>query len=308
MRLLLGVDGGGTKTRATLAQFSGNEFEVISQGRSGPANVVTDGIATATENIRDSIRMAFSLIGTEPMIVESACFAIAGSERESVRQPLSDWIENANFAARYTLVNDAEPILFGASRFGHGIAVISGTGSLAYGRDPTGKTARAGGWGPLTSDEGSGYWIAIEGLKEVMRAFDGRAPTTELTELIQRTLDVRTVAEIPRAVSQLDRSQISQLAKCVSVAADHSDGAARNVLQAAGRELAELAQCVIEQLATPVEWHIATSGSVLLNSPIVYHSFESQLRNRSNVPPPKISRIADCTTGLLTIAHRELTM
>lgn len=305
MHLLLGVDGGGTKTRATLAHVSGEPGEVIACGVSGPSNVVTDGFATATENIHAAIRAAFEQIDIAPATVASACFAIAGCNRESVRDCLRTWIEDTKIAARYALVNDAEPLLFAVSPSGQGVAIVSGTGSLAYGRNSAGVTARAGGWGPLISDEGSGYSIAMEGLKAVMRTFDGRSPSTKLTELVRCELSLNSIAELPRAFNQLNRSDVARLASCVSVAADNDDGVASQILESAGFELASLANCVIQKLAFD-ECNVAVHGSVLLNSRRVYRSLESNLESTGEIPI-RLTRIVDSRDGLLTIAKQALT-
>ena len=118
----------------------------------------------ARQNLTGAVAAAFATAGIPRHAVASAVLAAAGSDGEEIRRAFSDWAEEVSLAVRFQVVLDAWPVLAAGTPDGWGIALISGTGSLAFGRAANGRTARAGGWGFLFGDEGSGYAIAVAGL------------------------------------------------------------------------------------------------------------------------------------------------
>ena len=176
------------------------------------------------------------------------------------------------------IVGDME-IAFEAA-FGNapGVIVISGTGSMAYGKNVRGETARAGGWGHAVSDEGSGHWIGVAAIRAAMRARD-RGESPGLLKDLMDALGVKPVEELVVVVNEKPELDFAALFPRVLSAADAGDPVAKAVLNRAGSELAELAETVIRRLFTsPKEVCVATHGGVLASSARVKDSFVEHLR------------------------------
>jgi len=163
---------------------------------------------------------------------------------------------------------------------GPGVIVIAGTGSIAYGRNATGETARAGGWGPAVSDEGSGHWIGRAAVSAALRAHD-QSKTTGLLEGFMRAWSISSHEQLVLTANATPAPDFSTLFPIVCSSADVGDALARDILHRAGAELAVLAGIVIERLfpgtdAVPV----AMSGGVFQNSPTVREVFYNSLRSK----------------------------
>ncbi|HET9221200.1 MAG TPA: BadF/BadG/BcrA/BcrD ATPase family protein, partial [Roseiflexaceae bacterium] len=153
--LLLGVDGGGSGTRALLADRSG---AILGAGAAGPSNHQAIGLEAAAQAIQSAIDMAFRDARVErSRPVAAICLGLAGAGRPEDRLRFEAWATRQNIARRCAVASDAELVLTAGTPDGWGVALICGTGSIAWGRAPDGRSARAGGWGYLLGDEGSGY-------------------------------------------------------------------------------------------------------------------------------------------------------
>ena len=150
---------------------------------------------------------------------------------------------------------------------GWGVALVAGTGSIAFGRDSTGKIARAGGWGYLLGDEGSGYGLTLAGLRAVARAADGRGPETLLTTAFLEKLALKQPSELIQLIYQgnRDRASLAALAPVVLVAAEADDSVARELVDSAAAQLSRMVEAVVSALELkrrPVA--LALAGGVLL--------------------------------------------
>jgi N-acetylglucosamine kinase-like BadF-type ATPase len=163
------------------------------------------------------------------------------------------------------VVTDARIALTGALDGHPGLIVIAGTGSIAFGINEAGEEARAGGWGPTFSDEGSGYVIARQALKAIAASSDGRSQETLLTELIYRELGIKQIGDLPSVIYTDDAKppRIAELAEVVAAAANQGDGVAQEILESAGIELGRMAIAVIERLGIERQaFRVACVGSV----------------------------------------------
>jgi N-acetylglucosamine kinase-like BadF-type ATPase len=138
------------------------------------------------------------------------------------------------------------PVLAAGTPHGWGVAVIAGTGSLAFGRDLAGRTARAGGWGFLFGDEGSAYAIAVDGLRAAAQAADGRGPATQLLPAFERRWNLPDAPALIPAVYAIagDRAAVAALAAVVAAAAAAGDGVAQRILDEAAGRLADMVAAV----------------------------------------------------------------
>ena len=241
MTYYIGVDGGASKTAALLID---GDSKQLGRGLAGPSNHLRVGIEEATRNIERAVNIALVEAGIAIKDIEYAYCGIAGSDHPRHRQDVIDALKIFFPRGNFIVDTDARVALTGAVGFGAGVVIISGTGSVAFGRNATGAEARAGGWGPTLGDEGSGYWIAREGLAAVVRAHDARGFTTRMTDLICAEYGMCNAEELPRFVyaATTHADDIARYGKVVIEAALEDDDVAREILARAG---AELVECVI---------------------------------------------------------------
>src|SRR5438552_4197397 len=177
---VLGIDAGGTKTVCLLADGEGT---IVSESRGPGANLHSAGELTVEKVLHEVMETA---IGDRDVTPAAICLGIAGVDRDDEARTVSAIMRRIGRKSRVLVVNDALGALVAGAQDAPGIVIIAGTGSIAYGRNTRGEAARAGGWGHMIGDEGSGYWIGREALAAVMRAGDGRGPATQLTvEILQ---------------------------------------------------------------------------------------------------------------------------
>lgn len=278
-RLLLGVDAGGTSTSAWVAVDRDHRPLVIGRGLAGTGNPTSVAQAEALANIEHAIDDAFGNARQPRCRVDSACFALAGIDREPVRRLVDHWIGQREIAARWQIVHDAQPLLAHAAGE-NAVALISGTGSLAWGRRADGRDGRAGGWGPLLGDEGSGYWIGMQALRALVLAHDQRGEPTCLSESLPSHLTFTKVQQLPLAVATLDRRQISALAPLIATAAASGDAVACQILIAAAEQLVGLVVAVATRLGMPDAIdRLVVTGGVVLNVNLVLEQTLAGLRD-----------------------------
>ncbi|WP_435016629.1 N-acetylglucosamine kinase [Tundrisphaera sp. TA3] len=250
---LLGIDGGGTSTSAWLADAEGR---VIGRGLAGASNIKAIGADAARAALDRSIRGAFDDAGLEVGPVAVSCLGLAGFDRPEDRQWLDDYARGTAWAQKLILVNDGDLVVAAGTPEGWGVAVIAGTGSIAVGRTPDGRTARSGGWGPLFGDEGSGYAVALAGLRRVAQHADGRAVEAfERDPLSIRLCEALGIADPSELVSavyrpDVDRTRIAALARAVVEAAEEDRAVFTDILEPAGVELARIVAAVARRLGS----------------------------------------------------------
>ena len=260
MTYFIGVDGGASKTAAIVVDEHGRQ---LGSGVAGASNHLRVGIETATRNVERAVNAALVEAGIAIKDVEYAYCGIAGSDhpvhREKVIEALRVFFPRGNFIVD----TDARIALTGAVGFSAGIVVISGTGSVAFGRNDAGEEGRAGGWGPTLGDEGSGFWIAREGLSAIVRAHDGRGFVTSMTDQLCREYDLCSPVDLPKFVyaTTTHVDDIARYGKLVIEAAQTGDDVARDIMSRAGSELAECVLAIARKLhMTDSEFPVAYVG------------------------------------------------
>ena len=174
MPYYLGIDGGGTKTTCAV----GDDSHLIATATTGPSNIVRVGEAQARESLQQSVRQACAAAGITPAEVSCTCVGGSGAARPELAAIVRDSLAEI-LATPIDVVGDMQIALEAAFDTGPGVIVIAGTGSIAYGRDAQGTTARAGGWGFAIGDEGSAHWIGRAAVSAVLRASDPRDGTPQ---------------------------------------------------------------------------------------------------------------------------------
>lgn len=261
-KYFLGIDGGGTKTHAVIVDGS---CRIVGEGFSGAGNPLRAGLEEAVSHVEHAVADACVQAGIELADIDAACAAIAGINHPIHYYTMKDALDEALHIGGLELVTDARAALEGALDGKPGVVVIAGTGSIAIGINESGEQARAGGFGPTLSDEGSGHYIAQQALKAVVSSFDGRSPQTLLARRICDKLGVASPADLPGVIYNSDSEpvEIAPLAELVDEAAREGDEVARQILAGAGRELGRLAQSVIEKLNLKQRvFRVACVGSV----------------------------------------------
>ncbi len=303
--LLLGVDGGGTKTEVWLARCEPQgKFTVIGCGIAGPSNSRAIGTSQALANLDQAIDAAFASAKVTRDPVASACLGLAGVDRVEDRLAVERWAAERSLAAQTLVVHDALPLLYAGAMTGCGVALISGTGSFAFGRNTAGETARCGGWGYLFGDEGSAYAIALAGLRAAARAADGRGPQSILCDALVAHLRLSEPAQLIASIyaPEMDRAALAALAHVVIDACHQGDLVAQAIVEQAARDLAELAVTIVRRLdfdmpAVP----IALAGGVLLNCDRIRERVCAELDEHGlNVEP---TLVPQPIVGALTLAQ-----
>ncbi len=303
--LVLGVEGGGTKTIAWLApRDAPYEANLLGRGKAGPSNVRSIGFEAAQRNIDLAIRIAFTEAQIDRGPVSSICIGLAGADRDAERVPLQQWAEHERLAEHVIVTNDAMPLIYAGCADGCGIAIISGTGSVVFGRNRAGQVARCGGWGPLFGDEGSGYAIALAGLRAVARAADGRGPETTLRSLFLEAFNVAHANDLIPAIysPSIDRAQIATYADLVFAADASGDRVAERILHDAVDRLAEMVASVVDQLGflgAPIP--LALTGGVLLNQEI-YRARLLNVLAKQNIHTGLVKLVQNAVSGAVLMA------
>ena len=241
---VLGIDVGTSKTRCLLADGEGH---VIGRARGSGANLQVIG-ELETEKVLYSVMQ--SVAGVSPVALAAICVGMAGVDREEDASVVRSIVQRIGRSARVLVVNDALVALQAGVGDAPGIVIVSGTGSIAYGRNAAGRAARAGGWGYVLGDEGSGYWLGRMALRSVVRAADGRGCATALTRYVLTHFSLTHPRQLVHEIysRELAPSQVAVLAEYVQAAFDEGDTTAREILQAAARELVAAAGLVTAQL------------------------------------------------------------
>lgn len=247
MVYFIGVDGGGSKTAAVIMDESG---EVAGEGRSGPSNHLRVGVEEAGKNIRGAIKQAVEEAGTTLASVAFAYCGIAGSDHPARRGGMVESLLPLFPKSNFSIDSDTRIALTGAIGFGTGIVVISGTGSVAFGRNAQGVEARAGGWGPTLGDEGSGYSIGRRGLASIVRAYDGRGPKTIMTDLLCNAYAKCDPEDLPYFVYApgTRADDIALYNRMVIEAAVQGDAVANSIFESEGYELGKTIVAVARKL------------------------------------------------------------
>jgi N-acetylglucosamine kinase-like BadF-type ATPase len=263
---VLGIDAGGSKTVAWLADADGR---IVGEGRGGGANLHSAGELATEKVLYGVVRDALGERLEMPAVV---CIGMAGLDRPDDEAVARGILRRLGCRGQIVAVNDAHVALVAGADETLGVVVIAGTGSIAYGIGAAGTAARAGGWGEVYGDEGSAFWVGARALAAVVRAADRRGPATALTSLVLRHADTDRIDGLVRQVhTRPDRRQmIAAMAGLVAKAHADGDRVAAEILKAAAGELALAARSVVEQLGMRGDaGRVVLSGGLFKMAPVV---------------------------------------
>jgi len=244
----LGVDGGGTKTRFALM----NQCKLMAEVQLGSSYHPEVGLDGVGELLARGVAEIVARAGIDTSRITHAFFGLpAYGEDSQATAVLRSLPARALGHERYSCDNDMVCGWAGSLGAEDGINIVAGTGSIGYGQR-RGIAARAGGWGEVFSDEGSAYWIAVQGLNAYSRMSDGRLPQGPLHALINESLNLRNDLDLCAQVygpGARSRGELAQLSPLIARAAGLGDSAALDIFQRAGRELARIAEALRQKLA-----------------------------------------------------------
>ncbi|MFZ0420659.1 MAG: BadF/BadG/BcrA/BcrD ATPase family protein [Candidatus Sulfotelmatobacter sp.] len=270
----IGIDGGGSKTTCVV----GDEVSVLATAVAGPSNITRVGEVRARESLHEAIRQACATAKIDPRQIHRACVGVAGAGHGEIASAVGRIIAEV-VAGEIEVVGDMEIALQAALGAGPGVIVIAGTGSIAYGRDGRGRTARAGGWGFAISDEGSAHWISRGAVAALLRAADEAADDRSVQGSSALFCEMKSIWKVG-SFEQIARTanstpDFAALFPAVVCAADVGDELARQVLGQAGKELAQLSGIVVRRLFGEGNAVIplAMAGGVFRHSLIVREVF-----------------------------------
>ena len=268
MSLFIGIDGGGSKTTAVVTDAAREILARVEgeRGRIDPLDPAGGAVALAV-----LARAALSSAGqSEP--AESMCCALSGAGRQTERSLLEKALNEQGVARTNIVVPDAEAALQDAFGTGAGILLICGTGSIAWGRAEDGRITRAGGWGWLIGDEGSGYAIGLAAVRTAMRVHDGRLGDSALLATVLEHAQVDDPDQLVRWSASAGTAGMAALAPAV-ISLAGEDTAAAGIVDSAARELAAHVAAVHARLepwsgTAPVAF---TGGLVAPGGPLRVH-------------------------------------
>jgi N-acetylglucosamine kinase-like BadF-type ATPase len=305
MRFFLGVDGGQSSTTAIIGDENG---KTVGWATSGPCNHVAADEARAKflRVMRECISQAAQRAGIEPVFSQSmgdrwpfaaACLGMSGGTADK-----SELLHQLLLSDRIHITDDPNIALAGATSGQPGIVVISGTGSIAFGQNARGETARVGGWGYIFGDEGSAFDIARQGLRAVMREYENWGGHTTLTPALLNATGAADPGELLHLFYKPEwpRSRVAQLAKLVDRAAEEGDPVAAGILHQAAQQLAMQAVSVQGQLFTEGEPVRSSWAGGVFESRILLERFRSIMSIETQCAPPDHGP----AVGALLLAYR----
>jgi N-acetylglucosamine kinase-like BadF-type ATPase len=219
--------------------------------------------------------------------VSGVCLGLAGVDRPAERKVIRLILRRLGVEASVRVENDALIALIAGAPDRQGVVVVAGTGSIAFGVDASGATARAGGWGHILADEGSAYWLGHAALRKGIRAADGRGPANSFGERVSRKLGL----EVPVGLiawfydQHNSRYRVAELAELVEEAASEGDTEAEELLDEAALHLARAARAVAGQLTFPSAYPVVLSGGAFRACP----SLEQRIARHLNLDAASVT-------------------
>jgi N-acetylglucosamine kinase-like BadF-type ATPase len=299
-RIVIGVDGGGTKTSAVVMDQDRNILAKGTFPGTNPHSNSEDHVRTVLAKL---IPELLSQAGLTKQDIDGVCMGMAGADRPADKEFITRlMVPNLAERTKLLIVNDAVVAMVAVLKRLHGILVIAGTGSICLGfHENKESSVRCGGWGHLLADEGSGYMIGLEALKAIMHAHDQRRPATSLTDRILKELGLSGPSDLVGWIymGRNGKTEIAALSRIVHEEADKGDQVSLNILKHQASELIEIIIPVYTRLFAPegkepVE--VALYGGNLLNAKTFQGIFLDGLKG-TGLPLVPVIRDEEAVTG-----------
>jgi N-acetylglucosamine kinase-like BadF-type ATPase len=316
-RYVMGVDGGATKTLAAVLDLRAVEGgrsaaqadeQALHLGHGGSSNADAVGARAATASLLRATDEALDRAGVAPERLDGAVLAVAGTDTDAVAAHV-----RAARPAGWLVVNDVVGAWAAATGGQPGVGAISGTGSNVFGVGPGGRSWRAGGWGHVLGDEGSGYWLAASSLRAALADRDRSGPRTALSDAAVSFFGVRSVEALAPLVysKPLTKGQIAAFAVETARLAHAGDAVACALYERAARELGAQVLAVIEQTGLAGEFPVGLIGSAFKAGAVFVQPLTDVLRAaapRVQVAPVRMAPVGGCLLLAARLAGREGTL
>lgn len=276
--IVVGVDGGGTKTRIIVGSTEG---EILAELTGDGSALTTHELEDAAGTIAALVRQGAEAVGETAYKPKAVVAGVSGAGRPATQRALLAALEDLEIAEEVMVVGDGEVAMYDAFAEGPGILLISGTGSIAHGRGPSGQTARCGGWGPFVGDEGSGRWIGRRALEIVAAAADGREPPTDLSGAILTAAQLNDPSELIQWSIAATGRDLAALAPVVLSTAANGDLRANALVGLAVEELVLHVRTLAVKLFGDERAHVpvAVAGGLMLKGSLLRKRLEGRLKS-----------------------------
>lgn len=288
MDVVLGIDGGGTRTRASIVEGE----RVLAFAENGSIKRLRVGEVAAETNLRELLKDVFAQAGLNR--VKAASAGVASATMPGVKE----WIASVfdDFGVEHSeVVGDEVIALDGAFKGGPGILQIAGTGSNCIGRAPDGGRESAGGWSSRLGDEGSGYWIGLHAIRRALNALDREEPT-QILDTVGEIWGTVTLEELVNLGDSTPGPDFAALAPAISKLAEEGDAVAFSVLKQAAADLVDSVLLVRAKLQRKhdlnAEVPVAWIGSVIGKAKLVREPFFAGLRAAAPKMPIRETEVA----------------
>ncbi len=301
-RYVMGVDGGATKTLAAVLDVDEQRLHL---GHGGSSNPDAVGVHSATESLLGATDEAIARAGIEREDLGTAVLAIAGTDTDAVaahvgkRRPKS-WMVVNDVVGAWATATGARP----------GVGAISGTGSNVFGVGSDGRAWRAGGWGHVLGDEGSGYWLAVRSVKAALADRERSGPDTLLSDAAVSFFGVQSVEALATLVysKPLTKGEIAAFAVETARAAHAGDAVARGLYGRAAAELGKQVAAVVEQTGLAGEFPVGLIGSAFKAGALFVEPLTAAVRRvapRARVAVVEMAPVGGCVLLAARVAGRE---
>jgi glucosamine kinase len=290
-RFVMGVDGGATKTLAAVLDLRERTLHL---GHGGSSNPDAVGGRAATESLMKATDEAIARAGIAREELDAAVLAIAGTDTDSVAAHVSE-----RRPSTWVVVNDVVGAWAAATGALPGVGTISGTGSNVLGVGPEGRAWRAGGWGHLLGDEGSGYWLAVESIKAALRDRERSGPETALSGAAVGFFGVQSIEALATLVysKPLTKGEIAAFAIETARVAHAGDAVARELYERAATELGRQVAAVIERTGLSGDFPVGLIGSAFKAGPLFVEPLTQAIRQtapQAQVAVVEMSPVGGC--------------
>ncbi len=273
MEYIVGIDGGGTKTRLVVIDKEG---KTLFTSIGGPSNILSSGYEESKRSINTVLTNGILDNDLEFKNCIGMCIGVAGGGRATVKGQIEEIIRTAGFKGKLIVTHDGEIALTAGTEGKEGLLLIAGTGAICYGKNNIGDIVRVSGWGHLVGDEGSAYSIGIKIIRAVMKAYDGRAEATLLSKLLLTELGFSNEEEIITHIyrPQFTKEHIAALAVLIEEGIKNNDNISLKIANETVDDLTEAASSASSKLGfKDKDFRLIIDGSVLLNNSYIRNGF-----------------------------------
>lgn len=279
--LYVGIDGGGTQSRLIAVDEKNHYYGPFYGGSTNLNSNRYDDVKIVILELLKALEVAVG----EALNIQSLCIGSAGIDTAEDIIRMKQMFQTLLPSTNIIVVNDVEIVLEANSENAEGVVLISGTGSIGYGKNTQGETFRSGGFGHLLGDEGSGYWIGKEILRHVYRSEDGRGPETRLLDLVKDFYQVETLDDLLKKVYDYadDKTFIAGCSLLLQKAIDEEDQVALQIMNEVIEELYLLVKAVQKKLQLGDNYPIILSGGTILKNQSIYEGLKSRLKELTTI-------------------------